>query len=99
MDRTRELKRILKQLVADWGEDGISPLDINDGYCADFAHMVWERFGKDKGLKFEDNGYGCGYGHTWISYKGKHYDAEAIDGVADPKHLPFSMRIDDPPGG
>jgi len=97
MTKAKKLKAILRQLVREYAEDGIDPKEINNGYCADFAFVVWERFGKDPQLSFKDNGYQCGYGHTWLSYKGRHYDAEAINGVVDPKELPFSQRIDDPP--
>jgi len=95
MDRTEELKKVLQTVVDHLIEDGSNPQEVNNGLCADFATVVWEYFDYDKNLKFEDMYDKCGCGHTWLSYMGVHYDAEAVDGVADPRQLPFFIRDPD----
>ena len=94
-DRTKELKRVLRMVVARIIKDGSDPQEINSGLCSDFASIVWDNFGRAMKLEFEEayDEYGCG--HTWLSYMGKHYDAEAVDGVADPRHLPIFIRNPD----
>ena len=96
MDRTEELKKVLQTVVDLFLVDGDPPQEINCGLCADFATEVWEKLGRPDDLRFE-NVYDdkCGCGHTWLSYMGVHYDAEAVDGVADPRQLPFFIRDPD----
>lgn len=90
--RTEELTSAILILVQEYKEhEGIDPEDINNGYCADFATVVWERLGKPQELKFEDL-YGPGSGHTWLSFNNRHYDAECPNGTDDWKTLPIWQR-------
>ena len=67
--------------------------NINEGCCADFATVIWERFQvlgveitNDEELGAED------YTHTFLSFGGKYFDAETPYGVADWHLLPIFVR-------
>ena len=45
------------------------------------------------GLSWDDLN-GCDFGHhVWLSYNGRHYDAECPEGVASPFELPIFARV------
>jgi hypothetical protein len=71
-----------------------TPRDINEGLCADFVHLVWERLGRPDELETTDNVVEGDdeYRHTWIVCQGRHYDAEAPGGVEEWTRLPFFQR-------
>jgi len=74
------------------------PWDINNnGFCEEFALSVYEKM---TGIKYDfimdyvnDENSNINlilqYPHIWIKYEGKHYDAECLDGVSNPRDLPF----------
>jgi hypothetical protein len=77
----------------------LSPWDINNGLCEDFAEEISKlvptaevvdivRF---EGTEDEDsnNDLLLEYAHFWILWNGKHYDAEYIEGVVNHRDLPF----------
>lgn len=77
-----------------------TPRMINQGSCIDFAEEVRKRTPEDvfpmsihmmyEGEPPKDMRiYG---GHEWIYFFGKHYDAEAPEGVDDFRELPFFKR-------
>jgi len=67
--------------------------EINHGLCADFATLVWERVGKPEPFIFSDDALGAEeYRHTFIVFRGRFYDAEAPEGVAEWEHLPVYGR-------
>ena len=78
------------------------PWDINNGLCEEFTNNVVNRVpeaqelteidcGDSKHNPLGDDGYpeSIHAGHSWVYYKGKHYDAETLHGVDDPHNLPI----------
>lgn len=65
--------------------------DINNGFCADWATLVWEQFREVNIVNDEEMG-AKEYSHTFLEYKGLYYDAECIDGVEDWTQLPIFLR-------
>ena len=94
------IKRIIEETIKQWD---ISPYDINNGECEDFAMEILDKMGgyseditKVCTQNFVDFG-SLDLGHVWILYKGKHYDAECSNGVKDWKNLPiFKNNISRP---
>lgn len=66
---------------------------INNGYCADFAHAVWERFNRSDDIQATDDEElgGREYTHTFICFEDRYYDAECVDGVDDWTQLPIFL--------
>jgi len=88
------LTKIIKRLIGQYAKDGITPKEINNGYCADFATVVWEKARRTKAIEFfsdEDLGAPL-YTHTFIRFQGKYYDAECPNGVHHWKNLPIFRR-------
>lgn len=71
-----------------------TPAQINNGFCADFATIVWEKMGCPSNIRIvsdEDMGP-YDYTHTFIEYEDMYYDAECIEGVEDWDLLPVFQR-------
>jgi hypothetical protein len=128
---------IIRQLVTEYAQKGVSVEKIGSGWCEDFANNVLERWigpdwvhqdGKGKFDCLETDGFYkynenydpldwdwkllkqywgvsppkgmsrsqlkkmIGANHVWIATGGKHYDAEAPDGVHSFFDLPFFLR-------
>lgn len=90
-----EPSKTIRQVVKEIGEH---PYDINNGKCGILARIVAERLEEAEprttGQMYDQeppypSEY---YGHTWIYYKGKHYDAEELEGVENWKNLPIFNR-------
>ena len=64
--------------------------EINNGYCADFATVVWEELGYPDELNFHNDEElaDVDYSHTFLEYNGMYYDAECIEGIDDWTQLP-----------
>jgi len=71
---------------------GLTPYDINDGYCEEFVQMVRDEFPEASWRASEDYDPELPVGHVWIYHKGKHYDAETIEGVDTPLDLTIFKR-------
>lgn len=89
------LTRAIRRFVTVWE---VSPEQINDGNCGEFATMVINSLGgqsKDLFISYfalkitpnEDH-----LGHEWITLNGRHYDAESPEGVDDYRQLPWFLR-------
>lgn len=79
---------VINEMVSAFGFD--DPKDINEGWCADFAHKVGE---KVPGSSIRcDEDFGREYTHTFLKYRGRYYDAEAPLGVKNWKQLPYFKR-------
>jgi hypothetical protein len=87
MDLMDDFRKCLRELVAEYG---MAPEEINNGYCADFATVIGDTW-RVEILSDEDMGSNE-YTHTFIRFRGRYYDAEAIDGVDDWKDLPIFKR-------
>lgn len=71
----------------------VSVHHINNGYCTDFAHSVWEKFNRSDEIRTVSDEEMCGeeYSHTFIEFQGMYYDAECIEGVEDWTQLPIFL--------
>jgi hypothetical protein len=70
---------------------GKSPYDINNGDCDSFADALY-RAAEQMGLYVEcfDSYDEVGLPvHYWVCIEGKHYDAEAPEGVGEWRELPI----------
>lgn len=93
---------LIRKNVATWGRDGdpVKPEAINSGDCADFAEALLGELleaGVTRLVVVDSNdlvhdGDSADYWHVWIYCDGRHYDAEAPDGVEDWEQLPFFVR-------
>lgn len=84
---------------------GLSPFDINNGYCEEFARQVCrlvngaeetsapgEGFSPEEAAEWGIEPEELLFGHVWIEYKGRCYDAECPEGVEDVHDLPIFKR-------
>lgn len=75
-----------------------SPRDINDGFCGDFSDQLMDDATAAGVLDvvpcegFELSGDVVDGEHLWSYWRGRHYDAEAPEGVEDWRDLPFWLR-------
>lgn len=103
---------VVKDITQKWGEkqgseEGLSPKDINEGFCSWFAHgavrEIQKRMGRNVGIAGSTNETEHVYtsrtnqdpegeGHMWVTVHGKHYDPESPEGVSDPKDLKWFER-------
>lgn len=93
----QDINRILKRTgdeqdltVPDWEE--FTPEVCNNGFCDVFAEKFREEY---PGAELWSTDWGLGYtfGHVWVRYKGKFYDAETPNGVDDWRDIPFIQRL------
>lgn len=82
---------ILREILDEATRMGDSPRDINGGYCADVATIVWERFPLVEIVDDEELGRDI-YTHTFLRFEGRYYDIEALEGVVDWRDLPIFGR-------
>lgn len=83
----------IKKLVEEYEKvENLSPEQINNGYCADFFSVIFERLGCPKEIIAGNDYEPEGFGHTWIIFENRHYDAECPEGVDDWKNLPIWAR-------
>jgi len=89
---------IIKNLVSTWGK---TPYDINCGDCIEFTESIIEAMGGDSDDLYElctsnfDPEWLTGLPlHSWIFYKGRHYDAETPEGVDDWRGLSIFAKFD-----
>ncbi len=72
---------------------GKSGKEINNGYCGMFAAMVIENLGGPTDKLYESFSETVSPGHAWITFDGRHYDAECLEGVNNANDLPFFKRL------
>jgi hypothetical protein len=92
-----DINRILKRTgeeqdlyEPDWEE--FTPEICNDGFCDVFAEKFREEY---PGAELWGTDYGIDYtfGHVWVKYGNKFYDAETPNGVEDWKQLPYIQKV------
>ena len=92
-----DVNRILKRTgeeqdlyEPDWEE--FTPEICNDGFCDIFAEKFREEY---PGAELWGTNYGIDYafGHVWVKYGNKFYDAETPNGVVDWKQLPYIQKV------
>ena len=101
--RVKKLSKVIREVVKKYEAEGKSPEYISTGECESFADEVIDRFPKAEYCSTDDYtdldevaviaGKRAAFpGHTWICYRGKHYDAEAPLGVDRWFDLPLFHR-------
>ena len=87
--QTRDLLMFDMKVV---GEQCPRAGNINQGRCFDFASAVMQRLDGIAVELQEQREDGWKLVRTWVEFEGLHFDAECINGVADPSDLPFFKR-------
>jgi hypothetical protein len=93
-DITRILKRTGDEqdlYVKDWDE--FTPELCNDGFCDIFAEKFREEYPGAELWQTSASTSPWGFGHTWVKYKDKFYDAETPNGVKDWRDLPYIQTL------
>ena len=93
-DITRILKRTGEEqdlYVKDWDE--FTPELCNDGFCDIFVEKFKEEYPGAELWQTSASTSPWGFGHSWVKYKGKFYDAETPNGVKDWKDLPYIQKL------
>ena len=82
-----EAEKITKK---NWSK--FTPKVCNNGFCDIFADKFTEKFKGAEYWNTYDSDGGKTYGHIWVKYKGKFYDAEVPNGVKEYKDIPYIKR-------
>ena len=61
----------------------------NTGFCDVYARKLSKLLPGAVQMSTEETGANKSFGHVWVKYKSKYYDAEVPKGVADWKQLPW----------
>lgn len=82
---------------------GVSPEEINDGYCHDwydevvsYLEVSFDKRVVDSSVHFMTDSKYDGEtltAHAWIMFEGKHYDAEVPYGVSNHMELPIFKKL------
>lgn len=98
----REIKDIVSKVGKEqdlveptWKE--FTPEVCNDGFCDLFAAEFVKRFPGAKTYSTEES-LDKTFGHVWVKYKGKYYDAEIPNGVSNWKDLPYMKKLKEKKG-
>lgn len=102
---TSHINATVKTWTGVWEDEeqgALTPQQINEGECDVFANTVVDElvasgdFGAvvvdDDWFTIEGETEDPYWRHAWIYFEGKHYDAEAPEGVEDWMQLPFFLR-------
>ena len=81
----------LEQDIVDPSWDTFTPQICNTGFCDIFAERLKRAFPGSTAWATDYNGLDT-FGHVWIEYKGKYYDAETPNGVSDWKELSWIQK-------
>lgn len=77
-------------VVKTWSK--FTPSVVNNGFCDIFAdNFIYKFKGAEYWNTYDSDG-GKTYGHVWVKYKGKYYDAETPNGVKDYADIPYIKR-------
>lgn len=93
MNDPSDLADIIKTAIPRYTEESEpdDPIEINSGHCRRFLEYLEENFE----LPAEAERIDAFDVHSWLSYDGKHYDAEHPTGVSDPHELALWPRLVD----
>jgi len=81
----------LKLVNKNW--DSFTGEVCNTGFCDIYADKLSKILPGSKHMGTEERGPTGTFGHVWIEFKGKYYDAETPDGVTDWKDLPWMRQF------
>lgn len=86
-----DVARLIYALIDESGEDAWA---INNGWCWWFALKLQDRLGPgSKVVHSDDFPDGTFPGHSWVEYKGLHFDAETPEGVSEPRLMQYHRRL------
>lgn len=88
----KQVGQIIRKKIDQFGEDAWY---INNGWCQSFANKIADILGPEAKVVSSSHDYKNGTfpGHSWVEYKGKHYDAESPDGESNPKQMQYHRRL------
>lgn len=97
MTTLKQLQTVLLEVRRDFlrgSRPPITPRQINNGWCADFATIVWETLGCPLDVHFySDEDLGAEkYSHTFLEFNGLYFDSQCIEGVDDWTQLPIFLE-------
>jgi hypothetical protein len=81
-------KDALEIVYKNW--DKFGGKECNSGFCDIFAQKLSKHLPGSKIMSTEDD-RGKTFGHVWVEYKGRHFDAETPNGVFSWKRLPWMI--------
>jgi hypothetical protein len=87
---TQTEKEALELVDKNWDKFGGE--ECNNGFCDIFAQKLSKYLPGSKIMSTEDNRSET-FGHVWIEYKGKYFDAETPNGVSSWKELPWMVKF------
>jgi len=87
---TQTEKEALELVDKNWDEFGGE--ECNNGFCDIFAKNLAKHLPGSKIMSTEDSRSNT-FGHVWIQYKGKYFDAETPKGVSSWKELPWMIKF------
>jgi hypothetical protein len=87
---TQVEKEALELVNKNWDKFGGE--ECNNGFCDIFAQKLSKYLPGSKIMSTEDNRSET-FGHVWIEYKGKYFDAETPNGVSSWKELPWMIKF------
>jgi hypothetical protein len=86
------MEKTITKLVKEWEKKyNISPYEINNGNCEEFAYQIVEKI-PEACLNYGDDTDDLFFGHVWIEYQEKYYDAECPKGVNKLEDLPIFKK-------
>lgn len=84
---------VMEEINQSFLQDGMTPCQINDGSCEDWADEV---MGKAQNVEIWETIFGyTDTTHVFIRSEGLFYDAECLTGVPDHMELPIFRRLAD----
>lgn len=87
-----EVSKIIRKEINRSGEP--DAWSINNGWCWAFANKLAKILGPEAKVvnssEFKD---GTFPGHSWVLYKGYHFDAESPFGEKEPKQMQYHRRL------
>ena len=92
MTPNQAMRKVTKKFA---DEEGISPYEINNGYCVEWAEEVLELL-RNTHHKVELWETPFGYAdttHAFVRINGKFYDSECLEGVDDHMELPIFAKL------
>jgi len=87
---TQTEEEALKLVDRNW--DRFGGEECNNGFCDIFAQNLSKYLPGSKIMSTEDDRSST-FGHVWIEYRGKYYDAETPNGVSSWKELPWMINF------
>lgn len=87
-----EVSKLIRKMINKTGEDA---WEINNGWCWGFANRLAKELGPEAKVVNSTSDFKDGTfpGHSWVLYKGFHFDAESPFGEKEPKQMQYHRRL------